>query len=65
MKSRVPHSESQPRFAGVELNLRGTVYTVPPLGMRAVRTLLPKIDAIDAALSELSSQELFNRPRAR
>lgn len=35
-----------PRFAGQDVNLGGTVYTVPPLALGALRRLLPKIQAL-------------------
>lgn len=48
---------TRPRFSGVVVVLEGAEYTVPPLGMRALRELLPRIRAlelIDGIPSDLS-----------
>jgi hypothetical protein len=36
-----------PRFPGVDVDLGGTVYTVPPLAMRALKTYLPRMQAME------------------
>lgn len=51
---------SEPRYAGVEVSIGGTVKTVPPLAMRSMRTLMPKIMAIefeDSGLPTATSEE--------
>jgi hypothetical protein len=48
---------AKPRFAGEEINLGGTVYTVPPLAMHSVRTLLPKINRIEMDENDMPTEE--------
>ena len=45
-----------PRFAGIEVAIGGTVYTVPPLAMRSVRALMPKIQAIEIEPSGIPTE---------
>jgi hypothetical protein len=52
------------KFAGVEVSIGGTVYTVPPLGIRKIREFLPKIQTIaieESGLpSEASMEDVFD-----
>ena len=55
---------TEPRFAGVEVAVGGAVYTVPPLAMRSIRALMPKIQAIELEPSgiptEASMEDVFD-----
>jgi hypothetical protein len=47
---------AEPRFAGVDVVIGGTVYTVPPLAIRKLREMMPKIQSIEIEPSGLPSE---------
>lgn len=45
-----------PRFSGVDVSIGGTVRTVPPLGIRKLRVMLPRIQSMEFDASGLPTE---------